>query len=204
LLLRVGGVPAAIRGAEVVWSIVPGTAAQDTATRGRPGFKGFGRIEPAALEDCVAKPPRIGMRGVGDPGAYARIHVIHVDCPRPPSVTQAAQAVAEPPHLIVREAPVVTIAKDKAEKLSRLPTGQHERLARVNFEAPAAEVALDPRAPVQQGGGVICKQREVVHIAEIRRMQNLGHEIIEAIEVEIGEKLAGSDQGASPPGPCKT
>jgi hypothetical protein len=34
--------------------VVPGTAADDTATRGRPGFKGIGRIEPPAPEDCIA------------------------------------------------------------------------------------------------------------------------------------------------------
>src|SRR5262249_13193566 len=75
----VGGVPVAVRGAEVVWSVVPGTAADDTATRGRPGFKGFDRIEPAAPEDRVAQAPRIGMLGVRDPGAHARIDIINID-----------------------------------------------------------------------------------------------------------------------------
>jgi hypothetical protein len=65
----VGGVPVAVGGAEVLWIVVPGTAADDTATRGRPGFKGLGRIEPAAPEDRVAQPPRIRMPGVSDPGA---------------------------------------------------------------------------------------------------------------------------------------
>src|SRR5271169_17764 len=36
----VGGVPVAVGRAEVLWSVVPGTAADDTATRGRPGFRG--------------------------------------------------------------------------------------------------------------------------------------------------------------------
>ncbi|MGA7451257.1 MAG: hypothetical protein WBW73_08265 [Rhodoplanes sp.] len=54
----VGGVPVAVGGAEVLWIVVPGTAANDTPTRGRPGFKGVGRIEPAP-EDRMAQGPRI-------------------------------------------------------------------------------------------------------------------------------------------------
>lgn len=87
----IGGVPVAVRGAEVVWIVVPGTAADDTATRGRPGFKGAGRIEPPAPEDRVAQPPRIGMLGMSDPGAHARINIVKTDRFRP-ATGRAARA----------------------------------------------------------------------------------------------------------------
>ena len=35
----IGGVPVAVGRAEVLWIVVPGTAADDAATRGRPGFR---------------------------------------------------------------------------------------------------------------------------------------------------------------------
>jgi hypothetical protein len=44
----VGGVPVAVGRAEVLWIVVPLTAAKDTATRGRPGFRGYGRVKPMA------------------------------------------------------------------------------------------------------------------------------------------------------------
>src|SRR5208282_3366600 len=64
----IGGVPVAVGRAEVLWIVVPGTAALDTATRGRPGFKGIGRIEPAAPEDRMAQAPRIFMLSVSHSG----------------------------------------------------------------------------------------------------------------------------------------
>jgi hypothetical protein len=39
----VGGVPLAVGRAEVLWIVVPRTAADDAATRGCPGFKGYGK-----------------------------------------------------------------------------------------------------------------------------------------------------------------
>jgi hypothetical protein len=64
----VGDVPVAVCRGEVLWIVVPGTAAKDTATRGRPGFKGIGRIEPAAPEDRMAQAPRTRMLSVSHPG----------------------------------------------------------------------------------------------------------------------------------------
>jgi hypothetical protein len=50
----VGGVPVAVRGAEVLGIVVPGPAAQNTTTRGCSGFKGLGQIKATTPEDRVA------------------------------------------------------------------------------------------------------------------------------------------------------
>lgn len=68
-------VPVAVRGAEVPWIVVPGTAAKDPATRGRSGSKGLGRIKPAAFEDRMAQAPSIGKRRMRDPSLDARFDV---------------------------------------------------------------------------------------------------------------------------------
>jgi hypothetical protein len=67
----VGGVPVAVRRAEVVWIVVPGTAADDAATRGRPGFQGLGRIEPAA--PVMAAPVMAGLGPAIHDGAERRL-----------------------------------------------------------------------------------------------------------------------------------
>ena len=85
----VGGEPVAVRRAEEDRSDEPGPAAHDTATRGRPGFKGIDRIEPAALEDRVTQAPRIGVLGMSDPSAHARLHILDFDRSGPPSIPQA-------------------------------------------------------------------------------------------------------------------
>ena len=70
----VGGVPVAVGGAEVLWIVVPGTAANHTAIRGCPGFRDIGRVELAAPEDRMAQAPRICMLGVSDPCLHARCY----------------------------------------------------------------------------------------------------------------------------------
>ena len=52
----------------------------------------------------MAQTPRIGMFGVRDPGAHAGVDISNVDGAGPPSVAQAAQAVAETPHVVFRQA----------------------------------------------------------------------------------------------------
>src|ERR1700674_306239 len=100
----VGGVPVAVGRAEVLWIVVPGTAADDTATRGRPGFRGIGGIKPAAPEDRMAQAPRICIFRVIDPRCDARIDIAQLDRSRPPLVAKAAQAIAKAPNVGVGKA----------------------------------------------------------------------------------------------------
>ncbi len=79
-------VPVAIRGAEVPRIVVPGAAAKDPTTRDRSGFGGPGWIEPAAREDRMAQAPRVGVRGMSDPGPHAEIDGRALDRSVPPLV----------------------------------------------------------------------------------------------------------------------
>ena len=45
--------------------------------------------------------------------------------------------------------------------------------------------ARDARAPRREHGGIMVKQREIIHIPHIRRTQNLGDEVVEAIKVRF-------------------
>jgi hypothetical protein len=113
----VGGVPVAVGRAEVLWIVVPRTAADDTATRGRPGFKGIGRIEPAAPEDRMAQSPRICVLSVSDPRSDARIGIAKFNRSCPPCIAEAAQAIAEAPHVILGEATTTISVQLEAEEL---------------------------------------------------------------------------------------
>ncbi len=68
-------------------------------------------------------------------------------------------------------------------------------------EPPAGEVLLDPRSPIDKTCGIVVEQRKVVHVADVRRLKHLGHEVIEAVQIQIGEELAGqiADRQAATP-----
>ena len=68
----------------------------------------------------MAQAPRIGMLGVRDPGAHAGVDVAEVDAAGPPPIAQAAQAVAEASHIILRQAAASVGMELEAEKLRRL------------------------------------------------------------------------------------
>src|SRR6202521_2674745 len=187
----VGGVPVAVGRAEVLWIVVPGTAADDTATRGRPGFKAIGRIKPATPEDRVAQAPRICMLSVSDPCPHARFDITEPDRSCPPLIAEAAQAIAKASHVVLGEATATVGVQLKAEKLRRLGARQDHGLARVKLEPTAGEVPLNPQPPVRQYGGIIVEQREIIHVTHVGCPQYFGHEMIEAIEIKVREELAG-------------
>ena len=167
----VGGVPVAVGRAEVLWIVVPRTAADDAATRGRPGFKNIGRIEPTALEDRVAQAPRICMFSVSDPGSHARLDIANPNGSCPPVVAEAAQTIAEAPHVVLREAAMPVVTENEAKELRWLAARQDHGLTRVKLEPTARKIKLDPQPPLGQDRGVIVEQRDVIHVAHIGRPQ---------------------------------
>lgn len=143
----VGGVPVAVRGAEVPRVAVPGTAAQDPATRGRSGFGGRQcRIEPAAPEDRMAQTPRIRVFGMGDPGAHAGLDIARRHRAGAPAVAQAAQPVAEAGHLVLGQAAMASGVQLEAEKRGGSPGRRNHGLARMQPQPPALQVAPDAAA----------------------------------------------------------
>jgi len=160
-----------------------------------------GRLVPPALEDRVAQPPRVGMRGVRDPCADARVDAASIYRPRPPAITQAPQSAAETMDILLRQHPAAVLVEHEAEEVRGLGGGHDPRLFWMQAEPPALEELVDPGAPLTQHGRVVVEQGKIVDIAHVGRTEHLGHEVVEPVEVEVGEELAGqiADRKATAP-----
>lgn len=187
----VSGVPVAVGGAEIVWCVVPGTAASHTPTRGRPGFGGKTRIEPAAPEDRMAQAPSLCIFRVRDPGAHLRFNLAESHRSCTPAIAKAAQPVPEAPDVFFRQAAAAIGMKDKTEKLRGIRRGRDECLAGMKPQAPAFEKAFDPASPIGEHHRIVVKQRKVIDIAHVWRTQDPGDEMIERVEIQVREELAG-------------
>jgi hypothetical protein len=139
----------------------------------------------------MAQAPRIGVLGMGDPGAHAHVRLADVDRPRPPLVTQPAQAIAEAAHVVLGQGAQAIGMQLKAEKRRRMQSRGYKGLGGMQPQAAALQIACDSTPPLSQQRRIVMKQGEVVHIPHIRRAQHLCDEVIEAVEIEIGEELAG-------------
>ena len=65
-------------------------------------------------------------------------------------------------------------------------------LAWVQAQAATFQEAGNPAPPVLELPGVVVKQDEVVHIAQVAlRTQDFLAEVVQAVQVEVGEELAG-------------
>ena len=141
------------------------------------------------------------MLGMRDPGAHVPSHLFQVHSARVLAVAQPPQAIAEPAHVRFRQSTITARKKDQAQERSRLSSFQHHRLAWVQPQAPALEIRRDSIPPVLEPAAVVVKQREVVHVPEISlRPQHFLAEVVEAVQIEIGEELARqvADGQASP------
>jgi hypothetical protein len=85
--------------------------------------------------------------------------------------------------------------------MGRLGCWRDPGFVRVQLKPSAFQELPNAVAPLGKHRRVVVKQRKVVDITQIGRAQHFGDEMIEAIEVEVGEKLAGqvADRQAAPP-----
>ena len=71
-------------------------------------------------------------------------------------------------------------------------------------KATAFEVAVDPPPPVDESPRVVGKQDEVVHVAEVAlRPQDFLAEVVEPVQVHVGEELAREVSDRQPPPPLE-
>ena len=151
-------------------------------------------LEPATAEYCLSQPPWVGLIRMGDPGADARINITCINPALPPLVPQAAKAVAETMDVVFGELPMAAHDGSAAGRASF--GGQHEseercwlrrrqdhRLAWMQLEPPASEIAFDPRSPLRQHGRVVVEQREVIDVANVGRAEHFADPVVETIEV---------------------
>jgi hypothetical protein len=87
----------------------------------------------------VAQTPRIGVLGMRDPGAHAGVDLFDIGAAGPPLIAQAAQAVAEAPHAVLRQAAKPVVVEHEAEKLRRLAARRKKRPARVKDQSSAGQ-----------------------------------------------------------------
>ena len=141
------------------------------------------------------------MLGVGDPRAHPALDLLAGHGSVAPPVSQAAQAVAEAMHVPFRQAAPAAGQEDEAEEFGWLLRLHDHGLARMEAQAAAFEEPGDAEPPVLEAFGVVMEECEVVHVAQVAlRSQDLLAEVVQAVEVDVGEELAGqvADGQAAP------
>ena len=142
------------------------------------------------------------MLRVGDPGPHALFDFELGHGAVPPAVPQAPHPVAEAPDILLRQAPPSAGKQNEAQEGGGLAGGGDVGLGRVKAQAPALQKALDPFPPFGELIRIVVEEGEVVHVAHVPLgPQHLLAEVVEAIEVEVGEELAGevANGQAAPP-----
>ena len=141
------------------------------------------------------------MSGVGNPRAHPALDLLAGHGPMAPPVAQPPQAVAEAAHVRLGQAAPAAGEEDDAQELRRLARRHDAGLAGVEPQAAAFEEAGDAVPPLHEPLGVVVEEREVVHIAQVAlRPQDLLAEVVEAVEMDVGEELAGQvADGQAPP-----
>ena len=160
-------------------------------TRDRPSA----RLEPPAPEDRTAQTPRVSVRRVRHPGAPTR-------CSTSPRVTVPARQQSRGPRSRLRNHRTFASGSRRRPGRPQLEAEGNVAGAAVattcvfagcsdsRRRARNASSAVTPRREPRR---VVGEQREVVDVAQIGRAEHLGDEVIEAVEVDVGEELARTD-----------
>ena len=156
---------------EVLGVVVPGAAANHTTAGGRSGPRDRlpARREPPVPEDRAAQPPRVGVRRVRHPGANPLFHL----SPRHPTTSRCSPTMrrgSRRGHL--------------AAFLARRRLSLHPEKTHVaSTSSPATFLGFE----LWPGAGVVgCRRRT----CGVRGAEHLGDEVVEAVEVHVGEELA--------------
>ena len=139
---------------------------------------------------------------MGDPGADPPLDLVEGDAPGSPAVAQAAQAVAEPANVVLGQAAAPTRKQHEAEKRRRFRIRGDEGLARMQFETTTFQIQSNAFPPFGKHSRIVVEQREIVHITHIPLgPQHLLAEMIQRVEIKIGEELACqiANRQAAPP-----
>ena len=127
---------------------------------------------------------------MGDPRTHAPLDFRLGDGSLPPTIPKAPQPVPKPTHVRFGQAPPTAGQQDEAKKGGGLARGRDMRLVRVQANTPAFQIPLDAPSPIRESVGVVVKEGEIVHIANVALgPQHLLAEVVEAVEVEVGEEL---------------
>ena len=140
----------------------------------------------------MAQSPCVRVHRVRDPGVDLPAHLILGHRRVSPAVAQPAQAVAEARHVLLRQPAPAAGQQHEAEKPRRLGRRHGPRLLWMQAQPSPLEVGRDAVSPVFEPARVVVEQREVVHVAQVSlRPKHLLAEMVEPVEIEVGEELAG-------------
>lgn len=106
------------------------------------------------------------------------------------AIAEAAQPVAEPPHILLGQAAAAG-QKDESKEDGRRRGRQHRGLAGMQRQAPPSEIIGDAHPPFGENFGVVVKESEVIDVSNVGRAQHLRGKMIEAVQIDVGKKLAG-------------
>ena len=131
------------------------------------------------------------MFGMGNPRSDALFDLLADHRSPAPTVAQPPQPIAEAAHVVLRQPAMATRQENEAEKDSRRTGLRYMRLLGVQAQAAAFEEAGDAPAPLIELPRVVVEQDEVVHVAQVSfRPQHFLAEVVQAVQIEIGEELA--------------
>ena len=126
--------------------------------------------------------------------AHPLLHLPPRDRTRPPAVAGPAKPVAEPPHVRLRQPTAPGRPQLEAEgNVAGAAVATTCVFAGCSDSRRRARNASSAVTPRREPRRVVVEQREVVDVAQIGRAEHLGDEVIEAVEVDVGEELARTD-----------
>ena len=91
----------------------------------------------------------------------------------------------------------------ETKEIGRMARWLNNGLGGVKLKAAAFEKTRQAGAPIAEHSRVMVEQREIVHVADIGRFQDLRYKMIETVEIKIREELAGEISNWQPSSPLK-
>lgn len=131
------------------------------------------------------------MPGVADPALHRGVDLGEVDKAPGVGAGEAAQAAAEAVAVVVAQAPVVG-KHQIAEEVQSVPRRADVGLARMQPQAVRGQPVLYRHPNLGAAALVVVEGDHVLDVAQIGLDPKLLlHEVVQAVEIEVGQELAG-------------
>ena len=141
------------------------------------------------------------MIRMGRPGVYPGFRIFNRHCSSADGRNQSFNPPFGGPDIILRQRAFAPFVQDIAQKLGGLGRPMDAGLPGMQFEPAPSQKRHDPLLPSRENKRIVVKQREVVDIAQIGRLQDFCAKVVERIEIDVRTELTGqiADGQASPP-----
>jgi len=133
----------------------------------------------------------MAMRGMRAPRREIWLEVARSRHACGDSSAHGAKPAGEAGDVVFGETTAAVAAQHDAEELRGCGGGNYEGLARVKKKAPADQKRRDALLHIPQDLNVVVEQGKIVDVPHIAlRAQDFLHEMVERIEIDVGERLA--------------